>query len=340
MRADTCYYLHERFSVLKKVELPLDSSPGNKVQRRGMKRLAAVFSVVVSLLFSLSPVQAQGVIYAATGSGGIGGELYVVDIATETQTLIGDITNANGGGAIGITGLAFNPMTDTLYGVTVNSTTGGNTVVRSLVTIDPLTAVATVIGSLGSAPLGDIAFRADGTLFGFQGQNPFDLVTINLSTGAVTPVGDSGIAATDNPQGGGLEFSSSGALFLSIHGADGSLDTVNAANGAVTIGPTMSGADYEQPGTWAAFTLDNQGIMYGANSGPFANGISGPVSVSLATINLVNGAVTALFPLPESTDAIAWHLTPVPEASTTAMLALGGAGGIALAAYRRRAKRS
>src|SRR5205085_4413632 len=121
------------------------------------------------------------------------------------------ITNASGGGALGITGLAFNPMTGVLYGVTVRDVTGGNTVAGSLVTIDPNTGVATVIGALGfdasSHPLaaGDISFAADGTLYGWESRSPFSLCTINLTTGALSTVGSSGLSSTT---GGGLAFSS------------------------------------------------------------------------------------------------------------------------------------
>lgn len=313
----------------------LDSSRGYKVQRRGMKRLAAVFSVLVALLFSLSSAQAQGVIYAATGAAGIAGELYVVDIATEVETLIGPITNGPGGGGIGLTGIAFNPITDTLYGVTVNNITNGNTVRNSLVIIDPLTAIATVIGPLGSG-ISDISFAPDGTLYGFETSpnvEPRSLMTIALmgpNAGMATPVGATDLTSSF---GGGLAFSPSGALYLSATGVIGTLDTLELDGDRIS-GPTLMNAPLE-PGAIGALAFDDQGTLYGANN----NGTgTTPVDAFLVRIDL-NGVIGDNFPLPDNTDAIAWRLTPVPEASTTAMLMLGGAGCVALGFLRRRARR-
>src|SRR5437764_11843863 len=79
-------------------------------------------------------------VYVATGSNGIAGTLYQVNSTNGDLISSVPITNASGGGAIGITGLAFNPLNGTLYGVTVrdtsNAATGGNTVSASLVTIN------------------------------------------------------------------------------------------------------------------------------------------------------------------------------------------------------------
>jgi len=126
-----------------------------------------IFALGFLVLFACR-LQAQSILYAATGADTTGGSLYRIDPATAAATLVGPIVNATGGGAIGITGLAFDPINTLLYGISVAFTsTGGNTVARSLFTIDPNTAVATFIGNLGSAH-SDISFRSDGTLFGFQ----------------------------------------------------------------------------------------------------------------------------------------------------------------------------
>src|SRR5437763_13942664 len=74
-------------------------------------------------------------IYVATGSNGTAGTLYQVNSSNADLISSVPITNASGGGNIGITGLAFNPVDGTLYGVTVRDTTNGNTVSASLVTI-------------------------------------------------------------------------------------------------------------------------------------------------------------------------------------------------------------
>src|SRR5438552_4176452 len=154
-----------------------------------MKRTGGLFLVLIGLSLLASAAQAQTVtLYAATGSNGTAGSLYTIDLTTGAANLVGPIVNASGGGALGITGLAFDPLNGVLYGVTVNNTLNGNTLSQRLVTINPNTAVATVIGSLGSAQ-GDISFRSDGTLFGFQATGDNSLTTINLSTGLATEVG-------------------------------------------------------------------------------------------------------------------------------------------------------
>ena len=94
----------------------------------------------------------------------MGGNLYIVDPATGAATVVGPIINASGGLPIAITGLDFNPLNGRLYGVTGNNGlgAGNNSVLKSLVRIDPATGVATVIGSLGSFLASDISFQSDG----------------------------------------------------------------------------------------------------------------------------------------------------------------------------------
>jgi hypothetical protein len=171
------------------------------------------------------------IMYAATGSNGVAGNLYTVDPSTAASILVAPITNAAGGGGIGVTGLDFNPLDHVLYGVTSESTNNGNTVIRSLVTINPNTAVAAVIGDLGVAN-SDISFRTDGTLFGFEGNSPasttHSMTNINLTTGASTPVGNAGLSTT---AGGGLAFDEDGTLYLSATGTGGTLDTLNPTTG-------------------------------------------------------------------------------------------------------------
>src|ERR1700736_702440 len=113
-----------------------------------MLKTSRWLSVLFGTVFlCASPVRgAQQFLFAATGSDGVAGSLYIINPTTAAAPLVGPSTNGPGGGAIGITGLDFHPTNGTLYGVTVNKTTsGGNTVLRSLVSINPTTAVATVI---------------------------------------------------------------------------------------------------------------------------------------------------------------------------------------------------
>jgi hypothetical protein len=252
-------------------------------------------------LLALSPVRAQEAAYIASGSGGIGGSLYVVDPATATTTLVGPITNIAGGGAIGLTGLAFNPVNGKLYGITSNSLSGGNTVQRSLVTINTATAVATVIGNLGFAN-SDISFRSDGVLYGYEAGGssggPRSMTTINLTTGAATRVGTA--FANTFTFGGGLAFSPGGTLYLSASGVQGSLDTLNPSTGTITSSTPMTGAPFAT-GSFNAMAFNANGTLFAINQS------SANFDGYLVTVDPFGGLVTQVGSLlPGNIDAIAF----------------------------------
>jgi hypothetical protein len=240
--------------------------------------------------------QAAQTLYCATAADGPG-NLYTVDPTTAASTLVGPV-DIGGTTNVAITGLAFHPMTGVLYGVTSNISSNA----RSLVTINSANGNATLIGSLGSFPVGDITFDAAGTLYGWMKAgggglratlgrtglvSPTDgLVTINLSTGAATPVGPSGIT---NSQGSGLAFAL-GTLYLSTQNADGPLRTVNPATGLTSAGPTMDGTGSRI----SAMAASPTGVLFGVVGG------------SLATINTGTGAISSIGSLPGGTDALAF----------------------------------
>ncbi|MFL6514648.1 MAG: PEP-CTERM sorting domain-containing protein, partial [Chthoniobacterales bacterium] len=190
-----------------------------------------------------------------------------------------------------------------------------------------------------SQAIGDIAFASNGTLYGWEARSPFSLATISLTTGAVTTIGNSG---SNNTTGGGLAIDpTTGKAYVSFTGATpgttrGTLDQVNLGTGAVTVGPALSGApnDFggvQGNGSMNSLAFNSSGVLYAANSDQQL-----PSSVELVTINLVSGAVTDLFGLPDNTDAIAFQLTAVPEPSTTGLILFGAVGAAAVGFYRRR----
>src|ERR1700730_846232 len=265
------------------------------------KRSRILLLILGAGLLALSPLRAQEKIYIASGSGGVGAKLYIVDPATAATTLVGPITNLSGGGAIGLTGLAFSPLNGKLYGITSNSTTGGNTVVRSLVTINTTTAVATVIGSLGFAN-SDISFRSDGTLYGYEAggstSGPRSMTTINLTTGAATRVGTA--YANTTTFGGGLAFSPSGTLYLSATGVQGSIDTLDPSTGTRTSGTPTTGAPFAT-GVFNAMAFSANGTLFAINQS------SGSFDGYLVTINLNSGVVTQVGSLlPGNIDGVAF----------------------------------
>jgi hypothetical protein len=310
-----------------------------------MRRLTRVHFCLFALFGGFVSVNAQQV-YVATGSNGTPGTLFTFDTTTGTQTsshtltVAGDPTKP-----IGLTGIAFNPLSGTLFGVTVRKTDFG--LDRSLVMIDPNTGNVTVIGALGTV-VSDIAFTSSGALYGFTGQSAatHSLLSINPMTGAVTAIGDTGLSAT---YGGGLAISRSGTFFLSATGAadrtasltdhQGTLDALNPTTGARTQGPQLTGASFspvEDINTVAnpafgALAFDNNGVLWGSY------GDSGsPSTVVLGTINIISGTITNHFFLPGNTDAIAFQPNVIPEPSTITLLVLGVTGAAALGIYRRR----
>lgn len=298
-----------------------------------------VCSLVASLLVSIASAQQVQVMYAATGAGGVAGTLYTFAVdaggtpLNQTTTTPVAITNASGGGAIGITGLAVSPITGVLYGVTTQPTSGTgvqNTVSSSLVTINPLTGVATVIGAVGHT-VADISFNSTGTLYAWQGGGSpttvsRSLYTLNLMTGGVaTTVGSTSLPFT---AGGGLAFSPSGTLYVTPMGSTGGeLDTLTLSPFSRNKAGDISGADFLGFG---AMAFNSQGVLFGADNNGTQS--STTVDVELDTIAL-NGAVGFVFDLPTSTDAIAF--ATIPEPSTVALLVFGVGVSVALALRRR-----
>src|SRR3954471_17237780 len=77
----------------------------------------------------------------------IAGNLYTINLANGTATLVGSIRLA-GGKPIGVTGMAVHPSDGTIFGITSEQSPNS---ARSLVTIDPATGAATLVGELGVA---------------------------------------------------------------------------------------------------------------------------------------------------------------------------------------------
>jgi hypothetical protein len=249
--------------------------------------------------------QCLPVMYAASGSSGGAGNLYLINPSTAAYYSVGPIVNASGGGAIGITGLDFSPVDGKLYGITASSTmAGGNTLAKSLVTIDLTTAYATVIGSLGVAN-SDISFRSDGTLFGFQSNDTgsiHSMTKINLSTGLSSVLGNTGLSSTN---GGGLAFDQAGALYLAATGSSGTRDTLNPANGARAVGGLITGAPVA--GSINAMAANGE-TLFAVDS----DGSTSKNGVHLVTISRgATATVTDIGVLPGDTDAISRAYSPI-----------------------------
>jgi hypothetical protein len=232
-------------------------------------------------------------LYVATGAGGASGKLYVVNPLTATATLVGDIMS--GASVLSVTGLAFHPLTGVLYGVTGNES--GPT--RRLVTIDPATAQATLIGTLNVAGVTtgstDISFDANGKLYTWRTRGG-PLGTINLTTAAITPIGSS----MNGTGGNGISFTPDGSLYVAGP-VSGPLLKVDPITGGATTVATLSGAPPAFD-TTNAMTSDASGQLFAVSSEFPAN---------LIRINPTNGAVTTVGVMPmDDVDAIAFRIAP------------------------------
>jgi hypothetical protein len=270
-----------------------------------------------------APRVASAAMYASTAAGAPG-ELYIISQAN--GSLVQDIGPLND--AIGtnypISGMAFNPLTGVLYGSTGNA----GTVDGLLVTINPATALVTVVGPFNAGPtnsqgapatMGDLAFDAAGNLFGVATIGGPNLYAINAITGQATLVGANGVSTSTT--GGGLAINSAGVFYgtptASRYG------TYDSTTGAYTniANPTKPAG-----GGYGALEFDGS-ILYGLNVGS-----GSPPPTALVTIDPTTGAVTNLGASINSLDAIA--VSPVPEPGSIAVIC-GAVGLIGLPKRRR-----
>jgi hypothetical protein len=265
-----------------------------------------------------------GIIFGATAAGAAG-HLYTLQPNGAMATDIG-ATNDAGGTNYPITGLAFHPTSGLLYGSTGNNP---STTAARLVTIDPATALVTVIGAFDAGPtntegvgstMTDLAFDASGNLYGVGSIGGPQLYSINPLTGKATVIGGTGLTSTS---GGALAIDSAGAAYGSPTGTR--FGTYNTTTGAFTlianpVEPTGGGA-------WGAFDFDETGALYGLNVGA-----GSPPPTALATFNKTTGAVTNLGSSIASLDAIA---ILVPEPGSAGVLLIAGAAALTARSRRR-----
>jgi hypothetical protein len=235
-------------------------------------------------------------LWVAAGKAGYAGNLFTVDVSTGEASPVGLITD--GVDSFGITGMTWCPpgVDGTLYAVNSSQFNYGY-----LLTINPATAAATVVGPLlddggrNHAAVPDITC-VDGRLIGWTEQGNIDMpIEIDRSTGGVEMIG----GGTES-SGSGLAANADGLVYSAPEGNSGVLYMVDVRTGEVTAGPTMSGGE---PGRSTINSLAFlEGVLYGVGN----NAIIDPTSqTDLIRIDLSTGAVTTVGPLPTPIDAIA-----------------------------------
>jgi hypothetical protein len=228
--------------------------------------------------------------YSNKETGGLGGALYSVDSNTGKSTLMAPL-RVGGAIPIGLTGLAIHPRTGVFYGITAGLSTQ---IPRSLVTIDPKNGNTTLVGSLGHEG-SDIRFDGKGTLYVWLNDPP-GVGTIDVGTGAATPIGISGYS---DSLGGGLAIDRDGLFYVSATNAAGTLDRVDLANGHVTVGPRITGAPYLSSINSMAFSP--AGVLHAVNSN-----LGAPAKSALIVIDPRTGEVKELGALPNDVDPLAF----------------------------------
>jgi len=272
---------------------------------------AAVVAIFATL--HVTPAAAQ-TLYTSTmrayfGPSEVVGRLYVVDPATAATKLVGPLRVGESGVYVGLTGLAVHPKTAVLYGITAGVTPGLR---PSLMKIDPRTANVTLIGTLGHSA-SDINFDAAGKLFIWL-TDVDQLGTVNLATGAATPMGPP--SANPASTGGGLAIDGRGIAYIAATTAAGTLDKVDTDTAARTVGPVLSGAPYLS--AIHSLTFSPSGVLYGVNTN-----LAVPAKTALVTIDPVTGVVSLVGALPEDADGLTF--------STDAAAAVEGSKTLQLA---------
>jgi hypothetical protein len=293
-----------------------------------MNRVAVMLTLVVCCFAAVPSAWAQ-MLYGADGAGGNLSNLYILDPATGAP-----ISTV---GAIGfaVTGMAIHPVTGILYGSTGNASPVSP---RSLITIDKLTGLGTLVGSFGVAghTMADLAFTSDGTLYGWAEPGRDTLHTIDLATGQATEVGESGIGTF----GSGLAATAQ-AFFLAGDGDGGALYSIDRATGRATrVGffntPPVPGSLSPVPNRFTLTGLTGDAIpalTFGPGGDLFGvvldNNEGG--SATLVTIDTVSGTLTVLGPTVDNMDAIVFDPpsfpaiappTPIPTLSELAFIAM------------------
>jgi len=241
--------------------------------RKHCVRLLGITVTFIFALMSMPRAEADTILYGSTGNFNSqgGGRLYQIDVNTQTVALIGNT------GFDRLGGIAFN-ASGTLYGVS-----GGSSAQGTLLTIDPNTGVATVIGPISDPNLGvdGLRFNSQGVLYG----SAYDtingvgvLVTIDPSNANI--LSSLTLMGSGNSFAAGIAFDPTDVLYGSRGNAAGRLediDLVNQVTGEMTpIGPM------EAVISDIVFAAD--GTLYG----------SSPTG-DLYSINPVTGAKTLLF---------------------------------------------
>jgi len=251
--------------------------------------------------------------------------LYSIDPDTGNATLIGPT------GFYFCRGMDFQPGTNVLFAGCFDETDS-----QVLVIIDILSGNGTLVGPLNTdGLLQDFSFSGDGTLFGYFRAKPGNfLARINIHTGEVTFIGNSGLSG----EGNGIGFDQFNELFLAQTDMIPSLYLLNQSSGLASLV-----TDLTLPPLDEGFPLINS-----LDLNPVTDVMFGSLDIQnfayehyLITINTSTGDVTNVGETVEGLEAIAFlnpRVSNIPVMSEYGMAAVGLAllSISILALYRRK----
>jgi hypothetical protein len=179
-----------------------------------------------------------------------------IDPLTGAGTL-GPVITGTGGPAgaapLPIVSLAYDPLTDVLYGNT--SVPYGGATADELFSINQATGAATAIGNIGETEVYALGFTQNGTLYGIDGSG--DLDSINTTTGAGTVIGATGLTGAydmaSDPSTGIMYVADSGtsALYTIDLSTAGVTEVGGYGSATNVVGLAFLGTP--EPGTIALF---------------------------------------------------------------------------------------
>ena len=254
-------------------------------------------------LLACAGTASADLLYGADGAGNRPSNLLILDPSS------GTVLRTVGPIGFGVTGLAIDPTTGTLYGTTGRANDPGTAPnPGSLITINRSTGQGTLVGDLvppesDRSPAADITFTPDGTLYGWLEPNDDDLVRIDKATGLATIVGDSGLST----YGSGLASNAAGVLYFAGDGLQGPLWTVDRNTGLPTQVATLTGPDPD-PGI-SALAFNSAGKLYGSTT----PSDSATLGSTLISIDPTSGALTTIGPAIDRLDALVF----APDRSVT-----------------------
>jgi hypothetical protein len=258
-----------------------------------MHHRALFIGVAIAAAWLTITQAVAGVLYAATAhQAGPGeessGRLYAVNAVNGKWRLVGPI-RVEARPALAIDGLAVHPKTGLLYGITSRESAE-----PSLLTIDPRTAQATVIGSLGVRGT-DIHFDEEGTLFIWIAETN-RLGIVNLATGRVSSVTATGLKEASS---GGLAINSRGVALVASRTSRALIEQFDASTGDAMGALALSDASLVH--ALDALAFSENGRLVAVNEP-----VPGRPGRELVSIDTETGGVSRIGPLPDDVDAIAF----------------------------------